>query len=117
MAEAGTSQPCSEASSQEVEFDAICDQHTGMLLHPIGSAEGQAILGRLNRATERTAQGLTQVLKYAVGCNLAQGVCLLAAVFKEIDLLTPVWSGPPCALEKDSVQVLMAFSKVNAKKV
>lgn len=106
-----------ETSEQEDAFESLCDFRTGRLKHRICSPSCVEAITALNRATAKAVLLVTAINRYAIGCTLCQGVCLITAVFWHLGLMVPAWSGPACKLKDKAVHILATFAGTRSKKV
>lgn len=106
-----------ETSEVEAAFESLCDVKTGRLKHRVCSKSCVEAIKALNRATAKSVLLLTSINRYAIGCTLCQGVCLIAAVFWHLGLMVPAWTGPTAKLSDSSVHILATFTRTGTRKV
>lgn len=94
------------STEQEEAFETLFDTSSASLKHPIGSDEGLQAIATLNRATARAITSVADVSRYAVGCTLCQGACLLAGVFRQLEILESAWCGPVSKLGVNAVRLM-----------
>ena len=106
-----------EKSEQKAAFESLCDVRTCRLKHRVCSTSCLEAIAALNRATAKAVLLVTAINRYAIGCTLCQGVCLITAVFWHLGLMVPAWSGPACKLSDKAVHILATFAGTGTKKV
>lgn len=112
-----TDQGTRPSCEQEEAFQTLFDTETASLKHPIGSDEALRAVAVLNRATSRAITALADVNRYAVGCTICQGACLIAGVFRQLGVLESAWCGPASELSKKAVRLLPSITGRSALKV
>lgn len=106
-----------QLTPQEVAFNSIMDVKSQTLTVPLGVKSGRAALQKLNEATVRTFQLLSEAETFSLGTTLSQGACLLVAVFHLLGLLESAWSGPPADLAEFAVKVPLQLTGGTKKTV